>query len=1177
MKKILTCMLVACAAMLSSCVADAVVDSAAGECELNLRIETDAATRVGFENGKYFWEGGETLGVYVASATPTCNAVATVEVRDGEGWCKATVNRYAAGDMLFAYHPYSEDNAGDVADALTLAIEPAQMQTAAGVFGAANMPMVSMPQPLGDGSKQMAQTVVMRSLGGFLRVNVFASGDYAGESVLSVKYADEDTPMSGKFEIDATAADDEQALGDVLPDTHFVMTTLAEAYRVPAAKADAAAIYMVLAAGDYDGEFTVTTDKAIYTYNYKRTVARNTYYDVNVDLSKAASRRAVDGEWGGGDGSAENPYLIASVEDLQRMASLCNGEATHAEYAAKHYRQIRDIDMADVAAFKPVGDSADTVFGGHYDGGDHAITGLAIANVGDNACGLFGYLNGATVVNLRLKECKYTATGLHAGSIAGVAEKSTVSGCSCDGEIVSAVAVEFDGYKVSNVGGIVGYALDSEIVNCTFGGHLKSAAQVGGIAGYTSGTKIEDCHIASSAAIDSDAAFAGGIVGRARYGSSIVNCRMDGKVSAYNGNYVGGIASHLTSGRISGCEVSRLASISSKGNHTGGIVGALQPNEAEGGNVTATVEDCECHIIVFGAQNVGGICGYQGSTAGHTARVTGCTSYAAITGYNGNVGGISGVISSSGDCFIEDCKAYGNVMSSQYSVGGICGSATSVGETTIDGCVAYGNLRGLYSVGGVCGYCKCNNAACMINIVNTLYAGEKIEAFGNNGKNGYTMATGMVGWLQVSAGSANIVNSVSRVRTIETVSSYEGLKSGNNTMAGIVGFQNGSPASCNIYGVYTTIEKSGFVTDGATYAESAATNYYGGIYAKIHADSYKITTLKNCYYNPAVERVGPGSNVLTKLDTATVGAYGDMNTLLADLNAAVASYDGSCGRTLRTWTLDADGYPVPEGLTSELEPSKTKRISVIGDSISTFRGFVPYGYSCHYPTTDGDLTSVSQTYWYRLAYDLMSDAVIDRNIAYSGTAVARTTNEGSSEQKWFGKDFCTRFIQQGGVGNPDIVLIHGGTNDYGHNVDNLADGVEMHSADAPSDEAFAEMFAKADAAVTRAEIEALDDTTFCTAYIKLMCLIRERHPQAKIVCIIGDYLTTGIEKSTIRIAEHYGARYVDLYAVNGFNDQTYMPKHDYNPSTGRGCHPSSAAMKFIAEKIYTELGDWLEE
>lgn len=1176
MKKIFTCILAACASMLSSCVADAVVDSTAGECELNLRVETDNATRVGFADGKYFWEGGEKLGIYVASATPTCNAAASIELRDGIGWCTASVNRYAAGDRIFAYHPYSEDNSGDVAHAVTLAIEPAQMQSAAGVFGAANMPMVSMPQPLDDGSKQMAQTVVMRALGGFLRVNIFASGAYSGENVLSVKYSDEDTPMSGKFVIDATAADDEQALAVTGLDTRFVMTTLAEAYCVPSAKADAEAVYMVLAAGDYDGEFTVTTDKAIYTYRYARTVARNTYYDVNVDLSKAASRRAVDGEWGGGNGTAENPYLVASVEDLQRLAALCNGEATHAEYADKHYRQIRDIDMSKAAAFKPIGAAADTAFGGHYDGGDHAITGLSVSTAEGSVCGLFGWLNGATVANLRLTECEYSAAGLHAGTVAGVAEKSTISGCSFDGNISGTATVSFDGYDVSNVGGIVGYAIDSEIANCTLVGHVKSHYQVGGIAGYTSGTKISGCKLTSSATVDCDTSFTGGIVGRARYGSTIENCLVDGKVSAYNGNYTGGIVGHLTSGKVSDCEVSRLASFSSKGNHSGGIVGALQPNEAEGGNVTATVENCVCRVMVFGAQNVGGICGYQGSTAGHTSRVTGCTSYASVTSYNYNVGGISGTISNSGSSFIENCKSYGEIYSTSYNAGGICGYAVSVGETTLDYCAAYGNCKAVYSVGGICGYCKSNDAACVMNIVNCLYAGEKIEATGNNGANGYTLAAGLVSWLQVAPGKANIVNCVSRVRTINTVSTYNSYKSSNNTMSGIIGFQNGTPDSCNIYGVYSTIDKDGIIADGVSFAEKATTTLYGGIYAKVHSNCYKITAFKNCYYNPAIQ-VGPSSGNLTKFDTATVKAYGDMNTLLSDLNAAVAAYDGECGCALKSWTLDTDGYPVIEGLTTALEPSKTKRISVIGDSISTFRGFVPSGYSCHYPTTDGDLTSVSQTYWYRLAYDLMSDAVIDRNIAFSGTAVARTTNPASSSNTWFGNDYCTRFIKQGGVGNPDIVLVHGGTNDYGHNVDLLAEGVEMRSADAPSDESFAKMFATADAATTRAEIEALDDTTFCTAYIKLMCLIRERHPQAKIVCIIGDYLTTGIEKSTIRIAEHYGARYVDLYAVNGYNDQTYMPKHDYNPATGKGCHPSSAAMEFIAKKIYTELGDWLEE
>ena len=90
-------------------------------------------------------------------------------------------------------------------------------------------------------------------------------------------------------------------------------------------------------------------------------------------------------------------------------------------------------------------------------------------------------------------------------------------------------------------------------------------------------------------------------------------------------------------------------------------------------------------------------------------------------------------------------------------------------------------------------------------------------------------------------------------------------------------------------------------------------------------------------------------------------------------------------------------------------------------------------------------------------------------------------------------------------------------------------------------------------------------------------MIKQKYPNVKIVCIIGDYVSVGIQKSIKAIAEHYGARCVDLYAVNGFNDQTYMPKHDYNPDTGKGCHPGVVAMEFIAEKIYNELGAWLEE
>ena len=44
------------------------------------------------------------------------------------------------------------------------------------------------------------------------------------------------------------------------------------------------------------------------------------------------------------------------------------------------------------------------------------------------------------------------------------------------------------------------------------------------------------------------------------------------------------------------------------------------------------------------------------------------------------------------------------------------------------------------------------------------------------------------------------------------------------------------------------------------------------------------------------------------------------------------------------------------------------------------------------------------------------------------------------------------------------------------------------------------------------------------------------------------------------------------------NNQAYMPKLYYDKASNPNqCHPNQKAMAFIAEKIYKELGSWLEE
>lgn len=885
------------------------------------------------------------------------------------------------------------------------------------------------------------------------------------------------------------------------------------------------------------------------------------------------------GEFSGGKGTAADPYLIGSADDIVKLIALTRDPATAENYRKAVYRQTRDIDMASKPAQSPACPTETLAFSGKYLAEGHAIKNFYVSSTADNTCGFFGYAVDALISNLEIESGDYTAAGLNTGGIAGYAKNTVVDGCTFSAEIHSTGSVSFDSYSVSNVGGMIGLAENSTISNCELKGAVyTTVSAIGGMVGHSVTSTIDHCTVAQKATVYAGTHFVGGIVGRARYNSQITDCTVCGNISARSGNYVGGIASHLTSGNIKNCVLTKDATVIANGNHVGGIVGAFQLNEA-GTDIKSVVEDCSVYAIIGGNQNVGGICGYHGANAGFEAKVSRCKSYGDITANLYNAGGVCGSLSISGKAIIEESVSYGNINSASYYVGGIAGYGIATGEVLIDKCVAYGDYEGQYGVGGLFGYYKGNNAKSIFTLINSMYFGKSIVATANNGANGYTLATGIISWIQGN-GASYVINCLSRLEKVETKSTYGTYKSTNNTLGGGFGFYNGSPSVGEFYSLYTTIELAGLYTDGVSYADEEKSSYYGGIYSKANSAVYNIIEAKHCYHSGTI-KVGPGIDLMKKFDQSTLKPIESAEKLLSDLNGAVSAYSGSCPYTLLTWKAGADGYPVLDGVPVEPKVETCKKVSVIGDSISTFRGYVPAGYSCHYPTSDLDVTSVSQTYWYRLTYNLMSNARLERNIAFSGTAVARTTDEkytsNPSTYAWVNHDYCQRFVDKNGVGNPDIIIIHGGTNDYAHNCDLLAPGYAMRNATAPADADFEKIFVTAEAAATYAAATKLPDTTFCEAYVKLVRMINLKYPNVKVVCIIGDYLTTGIQQSIHKIGARYdNLKVVDLYAVNGYNDQKYMPKHDYDPSTGKGCHPSSKAMEFIANKIYKELGAWLE-
>ncbi|MBQ9137792.1 MAG: DNA/RNA non-specific endonuclease [Alistipes sp.] len=251
--------------------------------QINITLTTDS--RIAFEQNRYHWQGGESLGVYIASQSPTTNAVATIEVRDGLGYCTMQTEPYSAGDILYAYTPHS--TASRNAEQVVLTIPSEQSVATAGEFPADAMPMVSDPYTLTE-SEDIS--LMMRPVGSILCYNIYATADYSGEKVLSVRYATS-TPIAGSVEHNITdSALNLDAMGE-----YAVSTTLASSYAVPATLSAATPVYMVVAPGEYTGTLTITTDAAIYTYNHSQTAIRNNYYDINIDLSRATHRKSLTG------------------------------------------------------------------------------------------------------------------------------------------------------------------------------------------------------------------------------------------------------------------------------------------------------------------------------------------------------------------------------------------------------------------------------------------------------------------------------------------------------------------------------------------------------------------------------------------------------------------------------------------------------------------------------------------------------------------------------------------------------------------------------------------------------------------------------------------------------------------------------------------------------------------
>ncbi len=124
----------------------------------------------------------------------------------------------------------------------------------------------------------------------------------------------------------------------------------------------------------------------------------------------------------------------------------------------------------------------------------------------------------------------------------------------------------------------------------------------------------------------------------------------------------------------------------------------------------------------------------------------------------------------------------------------------------------------------------------------------------------------------------------------------------------------------------------------------------------------------------------------------------------------------------------SNGQLIAAGLLNNAPDSffKGKSLSILGDSISTYQGYIPGGYACYYPDADNNLKDVTQTWWMQVLYNTGMRLAV--NGSYSASAVCGDSRGENSSAGCSSRRLSDLIAPDGTV--PDVILVYMGTNDF---------------------------------------------------------------------------------------------------------------------------------------------------
>jgi hypothetical protein len=303
-----------------------------------------------------------------------------------------------------------------------------------------------------------------------------------------------------------------------------------------------------------------------------------------VVLAVFANSVCAGGTYSGGTGEPNNPYRIATANDL-------NDIGNHSEDRWSHFVMVNDVNLADYngTQFNIIGNST-TRFAGVFDGNGHTVFNFTYECNNTNYVGLFGVVDGenAEIKDVALVEPNVDGgNGDSIGALVGWLDgRGGIRGCRVNGGKVSGE---------DNVGGLVGRNSVGTISNCQAMTCVWGNYQTGGLVGWVSmkGGIVLNCSAGSSVQGET---YTGGLVG-ANTGY-ISNCRASGVVEGTS-NGTGGLVGFHFYGMVSN---SYFTGQVSGANYTGGLVGWNWDD----------IVNCYAAGPVDGNNNTGGLAGSGG-------------------------------------------------------------------------------------------------------------------------------------------------------------------------------------------------------------------------------------------------------------------------------------------------------------------------------------------------------------------------------------------------------------------------------------------------------------------------------------------------------------------------------------------------------------------------------------